>query len=61
MSFRNVTDGQLEAVRRRVAQALDTTEDQLAATYLQRTRQGIAPRQTDDTEGNPHDPNTPTA
>jgi 2,5-furandicarboxylate decarboxylase 1 len=35
--------GNLVASRRRVAKALDTTEAELAATYLQRTRQGIAP------------------
>lgn len=40
--------GNLVASRRRVAQALDTTEAELAATYLQRTRQGIAPRLTAD-------------
>jgi 2,5-furandicarboxylate decarboxylase 1 len=50
--FENVTGhpgarviGNLVASRRRVAQALDTTEENLAATYLQRTRQGIAPCQ----------------
>ena len=49
--FENVTGhpgarviGNLVASRRRVAQALDTSEEKLAATYLQRTRQGIAPR-----------------
>jgi 2,5-furandicarboxylate decarboxylase 1 len=53
--FENVTGhpgarvvGNLVASRKRVAKALDTTEDELNATYLQRTRQGIAPRQTDD-------------
>ena len=35
--------GNLVASRRRVAQALNTTEAGLAATYLQRTRLGIAP------------------
>lgn len=40
--------GNLVASRGRVAKALDTGEAELAATYLQRTRQGIAPRQTDD-------------
>jgi 2,5-furandicarboxylate decarboxylase 1 len=53
--FENVTGhpgarvvGNLVASRRRVAKALDTTEAELNATYLQRTRQGIAPRQCDD-------------
>lgn len=36
--------GNLVASRGRVARALDTGEAELAATYLQRTRQGIAPR-----------------
>jgi 2,5-furandicarboxylate decarboxylase 1 len=36
--------GNLVASRRRVAKALDTTEDELAACYLQRTRQGIPPQ-----------------
>ncbi len=40
--------GNLVASRQRVAKALGTTESELAATYLERTRQGIAPRQTDD-------------
>jgi 2,5-furandicarboxylate decarboxylase 1 len=40
--------GNLVSSRRRVAKALDTSEAELAATYLQRTRQGIAPRRTDD-------------
>ncbi|MCE9568969.1 MAG: UbiD family decarboxylase [Rhodocyclales bacterium] len=40
--------GNLVASRGRVAKALDTSEAELAATYLQRTRQGIAPRQADD-------------
>lgn len=40
--------GNLIASRRRMAQALGTTEHELAATYLQRTRQGIAPTQTTD-------------
>jgi 2,5-furandicarboxylate decarboxylase 1 len=40
--------GNLVASRRRVAKALDTSEAELAATYLQRTRQGIAPLRTDD-------------
>ncbi len=53
--FENVTGypdvrviGNLIASRKRMAKALNTTEAELAATYLQRTRQGIAPRQTDD-------------
>lgn len=40
--------GNLVASRRRVAQALDTTEAELAATYLKRTRQGVAPVLTSD-------------
>jgi 2,5-furandicarboxylate decarboxylase 1 len=40
--------GNLVASRQRVARALDTTEAELAACYLQRTRQGIAPRLTTD-------------
>jgi 2,5-furandicarboxylate decarboxylase 1 len=40
--------GNLVASRGRMAKALDTSEAELAATYLQRTRQGIAPRQADD-------------
>jgi 2,5-furandicarboxylate decarboxylase 1 len=40
--------GNLVASRRRLAQALDTGETELAATYLQRTRQGIAPILTTD-------------
>ncbi len=40
--------GNLVASRQRVAKALGTTENELAATYLLRTRQGIAPRQTDE-------------
>jgi 2,5-furandicarboxylate decarboxylase 1 len=40
--------GNLVASRRRVAKALDTSEAELNATYLQRTRQGIAPRLSDD-------------
>jgi 2,5-furandicarboxylate decarboxylase 1 len=40
--------GNLVASRKRVARALDTTEAELATTYLHRTRQGIAPRQADD-------------
>lgn len=36
--------GNLVASRRRMARALGTTEADLAATYLRRTRQGIAPR-----------------
>jgi 2,5-furandicarboxylate decarboxylase 1 len=53
--FENVTGhpaarvvGNLVASRQRVAKALGTTESELAATYLERTRQGIAPRQTDE-------------
>lgn len=40
--------GNLVASRKRVAKALGTSEAELAATYLERTRQGIAPRQSDD-------------
>ena len=40
--------GNLVASRRRVAKALDTSEAELNAIYLQRSRQGIAPRQSDD-------------
>ncbi|NJD36021.1 MAG: UbiD family decarboxylase [Betaproteobacteria bacterium] len=40
--------GNLVASRRRVARALSTTETELAATYLQRTRQGIAPQRASD-------------
>jgi 2,5-furandicarboxylate decarboxylase 1 len=40
--------GNLVASRRRVAKALDTTEAELNATYLQRTCQGIAPRLSHD-------------
>jgi 2,5-furandicarboxylate decarboxylase 1 len=40
--------GNLVASRKRVARALDTSEAELNATYLLRSRQGIAPRQTDD-------------
>jgi len=53
--FENVTGhpgarvvGNLVASRQRVAKALGTSESELAATYLERTRQGIAPRQTDE-------------
>ena len=40
--------GNLVASRARVARALGTTEENLAACYLERTRQGIAPRITTD-------------
>lgn len=40
--------GNLVASRRRLAQALDTTEKKLATSYLQRTRQGLAPTLTAD-------------
>ena len=40
--------GNLVASRARVARALNTSEAELATTYLQRTRQGIAPRPCDD-------------
>lgn len=40
--------GNLVASRQRVARALGTTEEQLAACYLQRTRQGIAPQSASD-------------
>ncbi len=53
--FENVTGhpgarvvGNLVASRQRVAKALGTSESELAATYLERTRRGIAPRQTDE-------------